>query len=655
MSTCPDPQVGSKEDQTNIPLGQNGSLVSSPIAGTVLADRYRLVEAIDQESFAADDLAFHQRVMVRKVVLTGQPGVESWRERILQLASARHPNFLNILDWIPEGSTDFVVTEFARGHSVAELLRERPTFGLEEVLWLLGPLGGALDLTAAFTCHPNSLSTRGLFIETGELQDDGADLKVVSNGPRFRMKIDVWELVKPSQDVARPLVPSLEKAGSRGLAVQQAALLTYELLGGEKVREGEIKRWFKPVRGLTDAANSILYGSLQGWPLFDSSESFFQALESANQVTKSTELESIDEALPSLELTPYFAASAEPEPTKRRLNGRAVAVSTVAIGLGFVAVASTLLLRDRHSEAIDLKPEALQGGVVSLESEPSGATVRMDGSEFGHTPIVKRSLAPGSHQLAVYLPNFQERDLQIEVGAGEGQDLGSIVLHQIGGELSLTANLPGTAYEVVGSGEKRFTGVTPAKLEQLDLGSYTVHLRPEGSPEYEETVQISPGQSASIAHEFAAISSLEIPVPTDTGNSTPGAISSVQIHPSSEEHLHPVNVAAKRVRASFEPRPRFLAQRREPVTRSEIFKQFDAEWDGKESAIERQILSIDKRIAAASGNKKDRLKAWKKYLGQRRHYVRGLRRYNEYALRRDWNEREGTGTIFDTIRDALGI
>jgi hypothetical protein len=58
-------------------------------------------------------------------------------------------------------------------------------------------------------------------------------------------------------------------------------LHTYGLLGGEKKKEGAVKRWFKPVNGLGDAGNSILYDGLQGSPLFETSESFFHKLESA--------------------------------------------------------------------------------------------------------------------------------------------------------------------------------------------------------------------------------------------------------------------------------------------------------------------------------------------------------------------------------------
>lgn len=670
MSTSPDPQAGLREDQSTVPSGQNGSLVKSPIAGTVLGDRYRVVEAIDPEGLAADDLALHRRVVVRTAMLADRPGTEGWRERVLQLASARHPNFLNIMDWVLDASIDFVITECARGRSVAELLKEHPALGFKEVLQLLRPLGGALDLTAAFTCHPNSLSTRGLFVEAEDPNHDPADLKAVSDGPRYRIRIDAWELVKPSEDVAKPLVTALEKGASRGLAVQQAALLAYELLGGEKVQQDEIKGSFKPVPRLTDAANSILYGCLQGWPLFDSSESFLQALESANKVTEAKELELSDEVQPWVELATYPGSSVSRTSRRRRPVSRAVAVSMLtATTLGFVGMASTFLLWDHHPKAARVKSEMTQSGVVSLASEPTGATVRLDGSEFGHTPIVRRPLPPGTHQLTVSLPSFQERDLQVEVSPGEGEDLGNIGLRQIGGELVLKADLPGTAYEVMGAGEKRFTGVTPAKLEQLDPGSYTVRLHPEGWPEYEERVEVSAGQSISVDHPFAVNSSPETPTASDASgpasdNSSGPASDTASSGPASDtastEETEPSNVVVDRMRASFTRAPfesheRLATQHKAPLTKTETLKRFDAEWDGKETAIQRQILSIDKRIAVASGEKRDHLKAWKKYLGQKKHYVRELRRYNEYALRREWNERHGTVTIFDTLRDALGI
>ena len=66
------------------------------------------------------------------------------------------------------------------------------------------------------------------------------------------------------------------------MAVKQAALLCYQLLGGEKKnRKGRLKRWFEHVNGLGDAGNAVLYRGLQGSPLFESSGCFLQRLKSA--------------------------------------------------------------------------------------------------------------------------------------------------------------------------------------------------------------------------------------------------------------------------------------------------------------------------------------------------------------------------------------
>jgi hypothetical protein len=86
-------------------------------------------------------------------------------------------------------------------------------------------------------------------------------------------------------------------------------------------------------------------------------------------------------------------------------------------------------------------------------------------------------------------------------------------VRQAGGDLILDTDPPDTPFEVVGLNKKKFTGVTPAKLHQLNPGPYSVHLRPEVSPEYEQTVQIRSGQSTSVDQGFTVLSPQEIPSP----------------------------------------------------------------------------------------------------------------------------------------------
>jgi hypothetical protein len=174
--------------------------------------------------------------------------------------------------WSSTSRAAFVITERARGRSIGELLRERSRFELEDVLRLMTPLASSLDLAAALTCCPNPISPCWLFTETRRSFAVDAEQRPLSEWLPFFVKMDVWELVRPRKNIEWPFLSSkAQSGGSRGLAVRQAALLTYELLGGEKKKEGEVKRWLKPVNELGDAGNSILYDALQGSPLFETS------------------------------------------------------------------------------------------------------------------------------------------------------------------------------------------------------------------------------------------------------------------------------------------------------------------------------------------------------------------------------------------------
>jgi hypothetical protein len=273
-------ELGSRRDQVNFRPDRHLKTSGSSLAGTILAGRYRVLETIDVDSLKAHDLALDQTVIVRKELRTSPHDIDIWRQKVRQLTSIRNASFLNVIDLVSEKSGDFVITEYSHGQSLADLLKEQSCFDPQDVLALVTPLGGALDLAASFACPANSISARWLFAETRRSFAENS----LSGLLPFFVKVDVWELVRPRKDTEWPFPASKGKSGNpRGLVVKKAALLTYELLGGErKSRErSKLKRWFKPVSGLGDAGNAILYRGLQGSPPFESSTGFFQKLKLA--------------------------------------------------------------------------------------------------------------------------------------------------------------------------------------------------------------------------------------------------------------------------------------------------------------------------------------------------------------------------------------
>jgi hypothetical protein len=305
------------------------------------------------------------------VFLPSRRAGETWRQKVQQLSLLRDPNFLNILDVIIDKSGAFVITERSRGRSMADLLRERSCLDLEDVLRLMTTLANALDLVASFSFCRHPISSRWLFAETTSSVSVDREQRTFADWP-FLVKLDLWGLVRPRDSSSLP--PQARRCGRRALAVRQAAMFTYELLGGERRKAGAVKRWFKPVNGLGNAGNSILYRGLQGWPLFESTACFFQKLKSAIQ---SREEESKRLPAPALASTVCAVASPEPSETIRRFNRD---TRWLAMGVLSVLVCATFVLGVLVEER---KPRADDLTVVNASSS-NGFTVRgLNGKSSG--------------------------------------------------------------------------------------------------------------------------------------------------------------------------------------------------------------------------------------------------------------------------------
>ena len=346
-------ESGSRKDQTNFGSDRDVKSTGSSLAGRVLARRYKILKTIDSDSFKAHDLALDQAVIVRQARLTGQCDGNTWGQKVRQLALLRDPNFLNVLDVVSDESGDFVITEHPRGQPIAELLRERSRFDLTDVLRLMTRIAGALDFAATFAYCPNPVSTCWLFTETTRSSAVDSEQLSVSEWPPFFVKLDIWELVRPRKNIAWPsstLEP--QRGDQKGVAVRQAALLTYELLCGEQIKESGVKSWFKPVSELSDAANGVLYDGLQGSPLFENSGCFFHRLESANRPCAGN---SKAFHVPALQTREYSVALPGAEDVMRRFNRDTQRLATLVLGaVVFAILVLAVLIPERDPNAADL-------------------------------------------------------------------------------------------------------------------------------------------------------------------------------------------------------------------------------------------------------------------------------------------------------------
>ena len=391
----------SRNDEANLRSDRDDKLTGSSLVGTVLARRYKILEMIDADSFKAHDLALDQTVTLRRASLTSQCPSDTWWQKIHQLASVRNPHFLNLLDVISDKSIDFVITEPPRGRSIADLLREESRLELEEVLRLVIPLASALDLAASFSCCPNPISNCWLFTEIRSSFEVDSEQRSLCDWAPFSVKLDVWEFVRPKKNVTWPFLASkAHEGGSKGLAVRQTALLTYELLGGKRTNENDTKRWFKPVHTLGEAGNSILYRGLQGSPQFESSGCFLDKLQSAIQ----SGAESRALPAPVVPTQENSAALTRTSDMIRRFNRDTWWVATAVLGtVIFATLVLAVQLQERHQRRHDLtqktrqverdlvlnaNPTTLFRGVGLDGKDSTGRTTSEQTSSSAHPPEI---------------------------------------------------------------------------------------------------------------------------------------------------------------------------------------------------------------------------------------------------------------------------
>jgi serine/threonine protein kinase len=71
-------------------------------------------------------------------------------------------------------------------------------------------------------------------------------------------------------------------------------------------------------------------------------------------------------------------------------------------------------------------------GVLSLRSQPDGATVQVDGAAVGRTPLTLDDVAPGRHRVALQLPNHRPFETTVTVPDGDTAEVAPDLMPRLG-------------------------------------------------------------------------------------------------------------------------------------------------------------------------------------------------------------------------------
>ena len=103
---------------------------------------------------------------------------------------------------------------------------------------------------------------------------------------------------------------------------------------------------------------------------------------------------------------------------KRKQRALRVAITNIFMGISVVAIVFVLMFIAMGYSFNNKSGELEQSGLVQIDSEPSGATVEIDGTtQFSHTEMNKM-LSPGVHHLVVSKSGYDiwKKDLSVDTG-----------------------------------------------------------------------------------------------------------------------------------------------------------------------------------------------------------------------------------------------
>ncbi|MEI7857498.1 MAG: PEGA domain-containing protein [Methanomicrobiales archaeon] len=141
-------------------------------------------------------------------------------------------------------------------------------------------------------------------------------------------------------------------------------------------------------------------------------------------------------------------------------------------------------------------------GWVYVSSSPGGASVILDGTNYGQTPgsgsLKLNNIAIGEHTVTLTLSGYQPYTAKVTVYANTVSEVSGL-LEPAGpkagiGEVSVSSTPDGANVFI----DNNFVGITPLTLKAISTGSHVIMVRLAGYQDYEVTTAVNAGATTTV-------------------------------------------------------------------------------------------------------------------------------------------------------------
>lgn len=128
-----------------------------------------------------------------------------------------------------------------------------------------------------------------------------------------------------------------------------------------------------------------------------------------------------------------------------------------------------------------------ESGNLSIISKPSSASVYLDSSYLGQTPLNLKHIGYGSYQLTLKKENFQDLNQNIQINQEQHSFSFDLPLEIGPGSVTIASHPDGAKVYL----DNRLLGTTPLILKDLSIGFYRINIYLEEYERYQKDIQIT--------------------------------------------------------------------------------------------------------------------------------------------------------------------